>query len=44
MNKKICVVGAGDWGQNHIKISQKWVVLRGLWTQIKKIKINIKSL
>ena len=29
-NKKICVVGAGNWGMNHIKTLQKLNVLSGI--------------
>ena len=30
MNKKICVIGAGYWGKNHIKTLSKLNALKGI--------------
>ena len=30
MNKKICVIGAGYWGKNHIKALNRLNVLKGI--------------
>ena len=47
MNKKLCVVGAGHWGKNHIKTCHDLGVLNGVVDSSKKaldeIKINYPS-
>ena len=36
MNKKICVVGAGNWGKNHIETLSELGYLRGVVDSNKK--------
>ena len=43
MNKRICVVGAGNWGKNHISIFHKLGVLSGIVESNSTILSEIKS-
>ena len=43
MNKRVCVVGAGNWGKNHISIFHKLGVLSGIVESNSTILSEIKS-
>ena len=43
MDKKICVIGAGYWGKNHIKTCQKLGVLHGVVESNEEVLTEVKS-